>query len=331
LLNFKEVQGQLEIDPGWFENCSELINRVDEELLNMSKISYTSLLTEKGYVLNDSLRQENKADLNEKLEQSIIDTNNLTDGPAKEDSLSRKALATYLAKRLRHIYNRDIDKGKYGSFFMHIDGAWGSGKSTLLGFLEEELKSGVPENQESKTSKLSDGKWVIVNFNAWENQRLDPPWWFLMKSLFTEAKKSLKSNFNNIGHPDYLKQDKKRIRQLIWSEYLWRIKSGNSYLLVAGITFILLIFSLGLGVFSKTKFDELPIVQLVTLTGFLWSIAKAFSSGLTSGTAKAAQKFIEENGKDPLQEIAEHFKDQINIIGYPVAIFIDDLDRCNME
>jgi len=75
----------------------------------------------------------------------------------------------------------------------------------------------------------------------------------------------------------------------------------------------------------------LPIVQTLTLLGFLWSIAKAFGSGLVTGTAKAAQKFIDENGNDPLQEIAKHFKRQIEIIEYPVAIFIDDLDRCNTE
>ncbi len=288
-------------------------------------------MTEKGHLLYDSINQASKVVTDKKLEQSIIDTNNLTDGPAKVDLLSRIALAKYLAKRLRYIYKRDIDKGKYGSFFMHIDGAWGSGKSTLLGFLEEELKTNARSNPKSRTENLSDGKWVIVNFNAWENQRLDPPWWFLMKTIYNEAIKSLKSNFNKKGHPDYSEQDNKRIRRLIWSEYIWRIKSGKSYLLVAGITFILLIFSLGLGAFNKAKFDELPIVQLLTLIGFLWSLAKAFGSGLALGTAKAAQKFIEENGKDPLQIISEHFKDQINIIGYPVAIFIDDLDRCNIE
>jgi hypothetical protein len=53
------------------------------------------------------------------------------------------------------------------SFLIHIDGRWGSGKSTLLNFLREVLGQ----------------NWLTVNFNAWRQARVGPPWWALLTAL----------------------------------------------------------------------------------------------------------------------------------------------------
>lgn len=331
LENYQSISLQLKNNPTWVSICKAIIEAVGEETIKDHQIQLPYLLTQKGQQLYAQYLNPNAENAEEILEESIIDTNNLSDGPAKEDSLSRTALAKYLAKRLRHIYNRDIDQGKYGSFFMHIDGAWGSGKSTLLGFLEAELKSGEPYNSASKKSKLADGKWVVVNFNAWENQRLNPPWWFLMKTVHNEAVKSLKESAKTKAQNPYAKQDRAKVRKLILNDFLWRYNTGRNYLWVSVITLLLFVALLVIGANTEDKFNKLPIVQLVTFVGFLWSLFKGFGTSLASGSAKAAQNFIQENGKDPLQIIADHFKEQINHIGYPVAIFIDDLDRCNKD
>ncbi len=204
---------------------------------------------------------------------------------------------------------------------MMVDGAWGSGKSTLLGFIEDALEEGIAvENPQDHTVKQE--KWIVANFNAWENQRLDPPWWFLMKGVYSEIIVNLKKD---------KPKNRWRICRFIFNEYKWRLNTGTNNLPAVGITLILFIAALYWGVNNKKGFEHLWVPETATFIGFLWSLTKFFRTSLVPGSAKAAQTFIEEFGKDPMQVLAAHFKKQIEIAGKPVAIFIDDLDRCNKD
>ena len=49
-----------------------------------------------------------------------------------------------------------------------MDGPWGSGKSTLLQFIGKDLTT---------------QGWLVVNFDAWRQSRVGPPWWSLLTSL----------------------------------------------------------------------------------------------------------------------------------------------------
>ncbi|MHC1777799.1 MAG: P-loop NTPase fold protein [Lentimicrobium sp.] len=337
LLQFSEVLNSVSNKKEWRDSCLSLITKLEDELMNIEKIQFNTSLNDKGRKLFERLNLP--AEL-------LIDAANLSDGPTMKDSLSRRALAEYLAKRLRHIYDRDIDpknykeqrknpkKGKeqkqskytdhkregyFGSFFMHIDGAWGSGKSTLLGFLQDVLENPGAKGQEFTDGRSGQDKWIVVNFNAWENQRLDPPWWFLMKTVF---RKTLK---------DLWKLNPIKAFNVMLREYVWRINTGTNYLIAAAFTLILFILANKYMAVSKDGWNNLPVVQFITFIGFLWSLSKFIRTGLVPGSAKAAQSFIEENGKDPMQKLSRHFTDQLEHIGYPVAIFIDDLDRCNKD
>ncbi|HKO81598.1 MAG TPA: P-loop NTPase fold protein, partial [Chitinophagaceae bacterium] len=115
------------------------------------------------------------------------------------------------------------------------------------------------------------------------------------------------------------------------NELLWRFNAGNNYLKAAVLTFLIFGGALLLNVKSVPDFQGLPIVQIITLLGFIWSFSKLISSSLLPGSAKAAHSFIEENSKDPMNALASHFEKLIERIGSPVAIFIDDLDRCNRD
>lgn len=318
LSRFSEVFTQLKKDSEWQKICLSVIEQMDQELTD-KEIIYRSLLTKKGNELLDSVTNAFEKDSQDMPEDSLMYTGNLSDVPTKEDSLSRKALAKYLVKRLRHIYNRDIDKGKYGSFFMHIDGEWGSGKSTLLRFMEDELQQEVAASAEIDPQQKSQREWIVVTFNAWENQRLDPPWWFLMSGVYREAMKKIRKN------------NWRKWISVGLNEFLWRFNAGNNYLKAAVLTFLIFGGALLLKVKSVPDFQGLPIVQIITLLGFIWSFSKLISSSLLPGSARAAHSFIEENGKDPMNALANHFEKLIERIGSPVAIFVDDLDRCNRD
>lgn len=316
LSGFRETAQLLGNDVGWKTMARRLIVKLESELVSEKGIEMARLYTEYGHGLRRMIDITEEA-ANWADHDSLINTPNLSDTPTKEDALSRKTLANYLAKRLRFIFNRDIENRS--AFFINIDGAWGSGKSTLLGFLQDALETRAPAHPRINPNQLSEGEWIVVNFNAWENQRLDPPWWFLMKALHRQAMKAL------------WKRDFRRWLGVGLTERLWRLNPGGKNLQLSLVALCIFIFARYYGVTSKESFNALPMVQLITFLIFIWSIAKAAGSMLLSGSAKAAQDFVEENSSDPMNRLTLHFNKLIAEIGYPVAIFIDDLDRCNKE
>jgi hypothetical protein len=310
LFQYQPVLQRIKDKTYWSATVQQFIDQLIWELEQDERVEYKSLLTLKGRSLLAKLTgEEQPGDYD-----NVLDTGNLVDSTNQKDALSRAALAKYLSKRLRHVYHKDLNH--YGSFFMQIDGAWGSGKSTLLRFIKDELEL---EFKHDGALRFADQRWIVVNFNAWENQRLDPPWWFLMKSVNTTALKTL------------WKLNRRNYWRVLSSEYFFRINTGSNYFFAAVITLILFIVAMSVGIKDEKTWKNMPLVQLITFAGFLWSFSKFVRSSLVPGSAKAARSFIEDNGKDPMTVLANHFSRQIKNIGYPVAIFIDDLDRCNRE
>jgi hypothetical protein len=54
-------------------------------------------------------------------------------------------------------------------------GGEGIGKTSLLNFLRKELRSADPD------------PWAVVTFNAWQHQRMAPPWWWLTMALYQQG------------------------------------------------------------------------------------------------------------------------------------------------
>ena len=99
------------------------------------------------------------------------------DDPTTDDKLQRRVLAEALYRRIEEI-RRNSQKNKRGSFLVHLSGAWGSGKTSFVSFLEDCFK----RNKIKKS-------WIVVEFNAWQHQRLVPPWWYLINLIFKTALK----------------------------------------------------------------------------------------------------------------------------------------------
>src|SRR5262249_26193317 len=110
----------------------------------------------------------------------------------EEDLLGRRAFARFLARRIAAI------PAESGAYSIHVYGPWGAGKSTLLNFVRKELEA---QNEDGT-------KWLVVEFNAWRQQQIQPPWWSLMERIFRTT----------------------RIRLNPWErfqEYWWRFNTGR--------------------------------------------------------------------------------------------------------
>jgi hypothetical protein len=111
----------------------------------------------------------------------------------EKDQLGRAAFARFVAKRI------EADRPEAGAYSIHIYGPWGSGKTTLLNFMRRVL--------------VQEKEWSVVEFNAWRNQHIRPPWRSLLESVFRQTKRQL-----NICQR--------------FCEYLWRFNTGRIHYLI---------------------------------------------------------------------------------------------------
>lgn len=200
---------------------------------------------------------------------------------------------------------------RLGAMLVHIHGPWGSGKSSFLNFLSEELH---------KSSGNNGSPWIIVKFNAWQHQRLGHPWWSLMDTVFKEALHQV--------------SDKKRSYYLWFNEWKWRLGPGWLHYSLS-IVLLFIAFFLFFWMNEQNTIESANnyiglYSGIIALVGAISSGAVGLGRSLLPGSARAATTFMEStNG--PLQAIKDHFCDMMEKMNQPVAIFIDDLDRCQVD
>jgi len=223
----------------------------------------------------------------------------LSDSTSKSDYLKRRPLALVLAQRLQ----RQHEKEPNTSFLIHIDGPWGAGKSTLLDYLR---------------SELDDMNWVPVDFNAWREAGVGPPWWALLAALRSG-----------------ISQDRRflsrvRLRTTESFARLWR--SGASFVLAFA-----LLLAISTAVFLLLRPSDLTAKSISELARMVTAILAALGT-LGAGALVAARlllwdsargaRLFEQSNAHPMQDVARHFHWLMGKAHRPVVFLIDDLDRC---
>ena len=257
-----------------------------------------------------------------------------SDAPARFDELNRAPFANVLATTMQEVWEgRDTNAaggpGAPGdAFIIHIHGPWGAGKSSVLNFLRERLTDGVVLPGEKRPKD----PWVVIWFNAWRHQRIDPPWMALIQSIYRQGRvqvtrgRRLKLFFRTLG---------------------WRLRTGAAPYILAGAVLLWLIsLAAGLpdapggatgsvgpvgevGLWLKGAAENSKgMLELLAILLAVWGLLLGGFRALMFGSADTASKFIELS-HDPMQPIVKHFRNLVKAFGRPVAIFIDDLDRCD--
>jgi hypothetical protein len=216
------------------------------------------------------------------------------DEPARIDLLERAPFAKVLARNI--IEARASGESQASAFIVHIHGPWGAGKSSVLNFLEDELSQG------SKP-------WLVVRFNAWRDQRRQPPWWSLITCIYAAARD---------------KSDAQTASRLWWRWFNWRVRADYVPWMLSAA---LVVICMGLLVAGFTSAIGPTLSALGTTITLLGAGAVAVRS-LALGSQRAAQTYAELKA-DPFRPMTTLFDRLIAAIGRPVAVFIDDLDRCD--
>jgi len=171
-------------------------------------------------------------------------------------------------------------------------------------------------------ARLNAGRWAAAHHTLYrQNQQLRPPWWSLYERVFQKAKGAL----------------------LPWQrlhETWWRLTTGRVHYLI-GVTALAWLLVLAMSWLTNDDSTDVgKLDAMATLTDSLgkilafaltiWTIIQATSRSLLFGSAKAARNYTELTS-DPMSDVTRHFSNliqRVNTRKKRVAIFIDDLDRC---
>jgi len=227
----------------------------------------------------------------------------LSDAPALVDALGRQAFAEVLATRGKQVYEtlRSGTLGNDSAFILHIDGPWGSGKSSILNFLKTNLEQ-------------SDPPWLIVEFNAWRNQQRSPAWWPIISHVWGAVRRESPFKF--------------KMARWVWLRWTIRMRWIPVALSLV-LTGVLLYFAWQAvaghteGVAGAVKDIGAAVLALATLAG----LALTTSRTIFFGSKNAAEAYVQST-VEPYRPIVRLYERLIGAIGCPVAVFIDDIDRC---
>lgn len=258
------------------------------------------------------------------IKQQAVPTH--TDGPAYFDELGREGFARVLAQRIRDARKEETTNGRRardsrsprgGAFILHLHAPWGAGKTSVLNFLAAELRR--PTEPDVKGC-------VVVEFNAWRHQRIVPPWWWLMTTLYSGAVREL------------WQRDKPRAAWLWFRERLWRSKAGwpgyVALLLVVGS----LVWAWQAGWFGAVGKEDLfspdtakgylaAAAAIITPALTIWGLLHAMGRWVFTTSARGARRFM-ANTSDPMRTVQDHVDHLTRWIHHDIVVMIDDLDRC---
>ncbi|MFW8588999.1 P-loop NTPase fold protein [Rhizobium beringeri] len=99
--------------------------------------------------------------------------------------------------------NRQTREPDEAAFILHLDAPWGGGKTTFANFvarilnpaahgydmgekkkLKGTLLGELPLNDPSYWNReFSERRWFVVDFNAWQNEHVSPPWWNFYETI----------------------------------------------------------------------------------------------------------------------------------------------------
>ncbi|WP_020405370.1 KAP family P-loop NTPase fold protein [Hahella ganghwensis] len=261
------------------------------------------------------------------------------DSPFTEDELSRSPIAQGLAVTLNNLY-RDSREDAKDSFRIHLHGMWGSGKSTfmrLLGFALQPSRTRKDPDAHKYISLLPESAkhqdWVIVNFNAWQQQRLEPIWWSLYQTIYSETCDSLftSPSFDLTDEEIARNQCRHNIQN---AEKQWRESFRGPWKSLAALGVVTTIIALIMIFTGKDATTTKNILGLL-LSAFsiplvVFNLYKLREQDPAQASRQEATVFARKND-DPLQALRTRFKALVTEVNGPIMVYVDDLDRCNAD
>jgi hypothetical protein len=252
----------------------------------------------------------------------------LKEKPAEEAVLN--AISSVVAAHLHRSAREDVD-GDAAPILIQVDGP---GRTLFLEKLATQLDPQARPSAGNGTATAaaatpdiagSDGgtppeAWTAIRFDAWQYQRVAPPWWWLMSAL----DKQLRARYWQLGRTAWALHRWRDIRERL------RYLGKDLLLVVPGAV----IFVIGWRVSDQTIW---PFVKwAVTAAGAIAALAAVFSSTsnalrrhLLAESPRGTTALLRST--DPMEDLLRRYAFLMRSAEGPVIVLIDNLDRCHAE
>lgn len=277
--------------------------------------------------------------------------------------------------------NRQTREPDEAAFILHLDAPWGGGKTTFANFvarilnpaahgydmsdrkkLEGTLLGGLPlDDPRYWNPEFASRRWFVVDFNAWQNEHVSPPWWNFYEAIRGQCLRAVLFEPGRFGslwkrgilprmpswcrfHTEVICGFARRVfswcrfqmTELIWR--VWTPEVRNTLLLLSAVGALLywVVYSHWLNALvnnlSPTLKDMFNLAGIaVTAGGAGLVLVNAFRSGLktiieSAGKSANAPSLGEA---DPIQKFRRHFSWFVSQLNEPILVIVDDLDRCS--
>lgn len=163
-------------------------------------------------------------------------------------------------------------------------------------------------------------RWTVIHFDAWQYQRVQPPWWWLLSALDRE----LHAEFRSRG---WTVVTGKRVR-----DYAWR--TGE---FLKDLVPVLPLFALVAGLWyltGQTSMDQFLrwIVGVLGGIGTLAALVVSISNGVRRlFVASPASVGASQRTSDPMADFQRRYSFLVRSAKTPVALLIENLDRCRAD
>ena len=256
------------------------------------------------------------------------------DEPTAADQLGRRPFAQAIVARMDKL----LTTGGQVGFAVHLHAPWGAGKTSVLKMMKEIMVAHGRRGADGKTAP----RWVVVDFNAWEHERRNPPWWPLVEAVKAEClrhlsgkpvtwRRCLSASLTRLRAPHAPIEDRAALLEARW--LWWKMRADALPYLLAILVFALcgwLLWYLGNPPDGKVPAFFDWILKLFTTATAAYAAFYGASRFALFGSDNAA-KLYEDSASDPLARIKKLFGTIVDNTNDPVCVFIDDLDRCRAD
>ena len=248
-------------------------------------------------------------------------------GPTAAETAVLDEISRVLAGHLEHWRSRrrEHDRLATSPVLIQIDGP---GRSLFLEKLAGQLDpegSAVADDEESRQPPEL-GRWTVIRFDAWQYQRVAPPWWWLIKTIDVQ----IRGRFRGVEGRRGLRQWRRR--DLRWRA---RLLGGDLVLAIPALVIAALLGVLAWRLSGVNGFVEVlqwAVTAVAAVTAFLsigYSAASALRRHLLVTSPAGAKAVLQTS--DPMSELMARYRFLIESSGTDVAILIDNLDRCRAD
>jgi len=167
------------------------------------------------------------------------------------------------------------------------------------------------------------GGWTVVRFDAWQYQRVQPPWWWLVEEMGRQVRADARSRGRRVAL-------RERLRGLSW-----RVRMVATDPWVVAVVVALVVIGTAVVLFFSASEMRSAVESTAKLIGGVLAIT-AFAATVTNTLrrrvlfSRGSERAVLRSA-DPMRAFQDRYAFLLRARPAPVAFLVENLDRCRAE